>query len=279
MKPGIYTSDQLSNSAYHSGAGISCTGLKKIAVSPAHYKHGEFKQTAAMFTGSATHSAILEPDLFAKQYVFLPQGKDRRSSEYKALCAEHGADNVLTNLDRFQILQMQRAVKANPVANKWLYEEEGRNELSVYAEDPETGVLVRCRFDRLLNRGFSPDLKTTVDASPRGFSNAIAKYGYAFQAAFYMDTFEWATGDKLEGFGFLAVESKAPYNVMCYRLDDESIEVGRSQYRAALNKYAECLESGVWHGYDDCELEMLIGLPDWMLEKHDSVNIDFGDEE
>lgn len=279
MKPGIYTSDQLSNSNYHSGAGISCTGLKKIAVSPAHYKHGEFKQTAAMFTGSATHAAILEPDLFSKQYAFLPQGKDRRSSEYKALCAEHGADNVLTNLDRFQILQMQRAVKANPVAKKWLYEEEGRNELSVYAKDPETGVLVRCRFDRLLNRGFSPDLKTTVDASHRGFSNAIAKYGYSFQAAFYMDTFEWATGDKLEGFGFVAVESKAPYNVMCYRLDDESIEIGRSQYRAALNKYAECLESGVWHGYDDCELEMLIGLPDWMLEKHDAVNIDFGDEE
>lgn len=279
MKPGIYTSDQLSNIDYHSGAGISCTGLKKIAVSPAHYKYGEFKQTAAMFTGSATHAAILEPDLFAKQYAFLPQGKDRRSSEYKALCAEHGADNVLTNLDRFQILQMQRAVKANPVANKWLYEEEGRNELSVYAKDPETGVLVRCRFDRLLNRGFSPDLKTTVDASHRGFSNAIAKYGYAFQAAFYMDTYYWATGQRLEGFGFLAVESKAPYNVMCYRLDDESIEVGRSQYRAALNKYAECLESGVWHGYDDCELEMLIGLPDWMLEKHDSVNIDFGDEE
>lgn len=279
MKPGIYTSGQLSNSNYHSGAGISCTGLKKIAVSPAHYKHGEFKQTAAMFTGSATHSAILEPDLFAKHYVTLPSGKDRRSAEYKALCTEHGADNVLVSSDAYQIKMMQQAVQKNSKARQWLYEEEGRNELSVYAEDPETGVLVRCRFDRLLNRGFSPDLKTTVDASPRGFSNAIAKYGYAFQAAFYLDTYYWATGQRLEGFGFLAVESKAPYNVMCYRLDDESIEIGRSQYRAALNKYAECLESGVWHGYDDCELEMLIGLPDWMIEKHDAVNIDFGDEE
>lgn len=279
MKPGIYTSDQLSNGAYHSGAGISCTGLKKIAVSPAHYKHGEFKQTSSMFTGSATHAAILEPDLFAKQYVTLPSGKDRRSAEYKALCAEYGADNVLVSSDAYQIKMMQQAVQKNSKARQWLYEEEGRNELSVYAKDPETGVLVRCRFDRLLNRGLSPDLKTTVDASPRGFSNAIAKYGYAFQAAFYLDTYYWATGQRLESFGFVAVESKAPYNVMCYRLDDESIEVGRSQYRAALNKYAECLESGVWHGYDDCELEMLIGLPDWMLEKHDSVNIDFGDEE
>ena len=279
MKPGIYTSDQLSNSNYHSGAGISCTGLKKIAVSPAHYKHGEFKQTASMFTGSATHSAILEPDLFAKQYVTLPSGKDRRSAEYKSFCAEYGTDNVLVSSDAYQIKMMQQAVQKNSKARQWLYEEEGQNELSVYAEDPETGVLVRCRFDRLLNRGFSPDLKTTVDASPRGFSNAIAKYGYAFQAAFYMDTYYWATGQRLEGFGFVAAESKAPYNVMCYRLDDESIEIGRSQYRAALNKYAECLESGVWHGYDDCELEMLIGLPDWMLEKHDSVNIDFGDEE
>lgn len=279
MKPGIYTSDQLSNSDYHSGAGISCTGLKKIAVSPAHFKRGEFKQTAAMAMGSATHSAILEPESFAKQYVTLPAGKDRRSAEYKALCASHGADNVLVSADSLQIGAMQSAVRANPVASKWLYQEQGRNELSVYAKDPETGVLVRCRFDRLLDRGFSPDLKTTTDASPRGFSNAIAKYGYAFQAAFYMDVYYWATGQRLEGFGFVACESKAPHNVMCYRLDDESIEVGRAQYRSALNTYANCLESGVWHGYDDCELEMLIGLPDWMLEKHDSVNIDFGDEE
>lgn len=279
MKPGIYTADQLSNAAYHSGPGISCTGLKKIAVSPAHFKRGEFKQTAAMAMGSATHSAILEPESFSKQYVTLPSGKDRRSAEYKSLCAEYGTDNVLVSADSYQIGAMQTAVRANPVANKWLYQEPGRNELSVYAKDPETGVLVRCRFDRLLDRGFSPDLKTTTDASPRGFSNAIAKYGYAFQAAFYLDTYYWATGDVLDGFGFIAVESKAPHNVMCYRLDDESIEVGRAQYRSALNTYANCLESGVWDGYDGASEEQLIGLPFWALEQSDSVEIDFGDQE
>jgi exodeoxyribonuclease VIII len=279
LKPGIYTADQLSNAAYHSGPGISCTGLKKIAVSPAHFKYGDFKQTAAMFTGSATHSAILEPELFAKQYVTLPSGKDRRSTEYKALCASHGTDNVLVSADASQITAMQSAVRANPVANKWLYQEQGRNELSVYAKDPETGILVRCRFDRLLDRGFSPDLKTTTDASPRGFSNAIAKYGYAFQAAFYMDVYYWATGQRLGGFGFIACESKAPHNVMCYRLDDESIEIGRTQYRAALNTYANCLETGVYEGYDGASEEQLIGLPFWALEKNDEVEIDFGDEE
>jgi exodeoxyribonuclease VIII len=279
MKPGIYTADQLSNAAYHSGPGISCTGLKKIAVSPAHFKYGEFKQTAAMAIGSATHSAILEPESFAKQYVTLQEGKDRRSAEYKALCAAHGTDSVLVSADASQINAMQSAVRTNPVANKWLYQEQGRNELSVYAKDPETGILVRCRFDRLLDRGFSPDLKTTTDASPRGFSSAIAKYGYAFQAAFYMDTYYWATGDVLEGFGFIAVESKAPHNVMCYRLDDESIAVGREQYRSALNIYANCLESGVWDGYDGASEEQLIGLPFWALEKNDEVEIDFGDEE
>src|SRR6476646_2620224 len=157
MKPGIYTADQLSNAAYHSGLGISCTGLKKIAVSPAHFKYGEFKQTSAMAMCSATHSAILEPESFAKQYVTLPDGKDRRSTEYKALCAAHGTDNVLVSADAGQINAMQSAVRANPVANKWLYQEKGRNELSVYAKDPETGILVRCRFDRLLDRRFSPD--------------------------------------------------------------------------------------------------------------------------
>lgn len=274
---GIYTADQLSNEQYHSGPGISCTGLKKIAVSPSHYKNGDHKQTAAMFMGSATHCAILEPDSFAKQYVIMPDGKDRRSREYKDLAAEFGADNVLSVSDAHQIQMMQKAVRGNPVAHKWLYEQPGRNELSVYAKDPETGVLVRCRFDRLLDRGFSPDLKTTTDASPRGFSNAIAKYGYAFQAAFYLDTYYWATGDVLDGFGFIAVESKAPHNVMCYRLDDESIEIGRNQYRAALNTYANCLESGVWDGYDGASEEQLIGLPFWALEQNDEVEIDFVD--
>ena len=278
MNPGIYTADQISNAAYHSGPGISCTGLKKIAVSPAHFKYGDFKQTAAMFTGSATHSAILEPDSFAKQYVTLPTGKDRRSAEYKALCAANGTDNVLVSADASQISAMQSAVRANPVANKWLYQEKGRNELSVYAKDPETGILVRCRFDRLLDRGFSPDLKTTTDASPRGFSNAIAKYGYAFQAAFYLDTYYWATGDVLDGFGFIAVESKAPHNVMCYRLDDESIEVGRGQYRAALIRYAECLESGQWDGYDGAEEEQIIGLPNWMINQYeDELEVELED--
>lgn len=269
MNTGIYTADQLSNTDYHSGPGISCTGLKKIAVSPAHYKNGDFKQTAAMFMGSATHSAILEPESFAKQFVTMPDGKDRRSKEYKDLAAEFGADNVLSAGDANQIQMMQKAVRSNPVANKWLYQEQGRNELSVYAKDPETGVLVRCRFDRLLDRMFSPDLKTTTDASPRGFSNAIAKYGYAFQAAFYLDTYYWATGDVLDGFGFIACESKAPHNVMCYRLDDESIEIGRSQYRQALNTYAECLESGVWNGYEGFAEEILIGLPNWQISQYE----------
>ena len=278
MKPGIYTADQLSNSEYHAGPGISCTGLKKIAVSPAHFKNGDFKQTAAMAMGSATHSAILEPESFAKQYVTLPAGKDRRSAEYKVLCATNGTDNVLVSADASQINAMQSAVRANPVANKWLYQEKGRNELSVYAKDPETGILVRCRFDRLLDRGFSPDLKTTTDASPRGFSNAIAKYGYAFQAAFYMDVYYWATGQRLEGFGFIACESKAPHNIMCYRLDDESIEVGRGQYRAALIRYAECLESGQWDGYDGAAEEQLIGLPNWMINQYeDELEVELED--
>lgn len=269
MKPGIYTADQISNAEYHAGPGISCTGLKKIAVSPAHFKYGEFKQTAAMAMGSATHSAILEPDSFAKQYVTLPAVKDRRSAEYKALCAAHGTDNVLVSADASQINAMQSAVRANPVANKWLYQEQGRNELSVYAKDPETGILVRCRFDRLLDRGFSPDLKTTTDASPRGFSNIIAKYGYAFQAAFYLDTYFWATGDRLSGFGFICVEKSAPHNVMCYRLDEESIEIGRYQYRQALIKYASCLESGIWSGYDGADEETLIGLPSWQISQYE----------
>lgn len=273
--PGIH--ENISNEDYHRSAGISCTGLKKIAKSPALFKVGGGGQTAAMAMGSAVHAAILEPELFASQYVTLAKGKDRRSSEYKGLVEAHGESNVLVSADAYQIGAMQDAVKANPKARQWLYEEPGRNELSVYAKDPETGIAVRCRFDRLLDRGFSPDLKTTTDASIDGFSRIIDKFGYAFQAAFYLDVYRWATGETLDGFGFIAVEKTAPYHVMCYRLGDESIQIGRSQYREALIKYAECLDSGIWPGYDGCDDENVIELPYYAFNKFEEgleVNID-----
>lgn len=250
------------NDVYHALPGISKSGLDLIARSPAHYAFREYREpTRAMQLGSATHAAILEPELFAKQYMLLTDVSDRRGSEYKQAVKEYGADNVLTSAEAQQVRGMVDAVKQNPHAVQRL-NEAGEAELSVFARDPETDVLVKCRFDFLSMSGKSLDLKTTQDL--RDFARSVANYRYHVQQAFYEDVYFWATGEYLQAFDFLALESSVPHANRIITLDTPSVDYGRKLYREALNAYAECLESDTWP-MPSFEPEF-ITLPSWAAD-------------
>ncbi len=232
------------NDAYHAYAGISKSGLDLIARSPAHYAYrSPQEQTRAMVIGSATHAAILEPDVFAKQYMLLKDVTDRRSSAYKQAVEQYGADNVLTGTEADAVAGMQAALQLNAAA-KQLLDAQGWTELACFASDPVTGVLVKCKFDKLTTDLLSVDLKTTQDL--RDFAKSVANYRYHVQAAFYADVFEWCTGLQLSGFEFIAVEKDAPNASRIFVLDTPSIDYGRKLYRQALDVYAECLRNDEW---------------------------------
>lgn len=72
MEPGVY--NEISNTDYHKGPGISKSGLDLVAQSPAHYFHAvnaanDNEPTAAQAFGTAFHALILEPEVFAATYV------------------------------------------------------------------------------------------------------------------------------------------------------------------------------------------------------------------
>lgn len=72
MKPGVYA--DLSNHDYHSGEGISNSGLALVRRSPLHYlarrtAANDNTPTPAQAIGTAFHALILEPHLFAQQYT------------------------------------------------------------------------------------------------------------------------------------------------------------------------------------------------------------------
>ena len=144
---------------------------------------------------------------------------------------------------------------------------EGHNELSGFVADPETGVICRHRFDKLTKSGIAIDLKTTLDGRNDAFSRSIQSYGYHIQNAFYYDQYELITGNQLTNFLFIVVESESPYAAKLYRLDNESIEIGRSIYREALNKYAKCRESGIWDSYESNGIED-ISIPSWAINQY-----------
>lgn len=256
---------------YHRSRGASNSGLKLISRSPAHYKYSPRREaTRNMVIGSALHMAVLEPELFELTYK-LTTCPDRRCKEYKDIAAIHGAEYTLTNDESWHIAGIRDSVRSE---FRELLSHPGHNELSGFSTDPETGIACKHRFDKLLNSGIGIDLKTCLDARPDAFSRAIYNYNYHVQAAFYMDQYEWITGIELADFIFIAVESEAPYACKMYRLDPESIDVGRDTYRRALDQYAECKARGTWPAYHNDGVEE-ISIPKWAF----NYNLEFEDIE
>jgi len=259
------------NAEYHAHPGISNSGLTRIDQSAAHYHDGSFGDpTRAMEIGTAIHTAILEPERYKSEYMLLPEVKARTATEYKNAVKERGSEFVLVGAEVARVEGMHSAVYASPYISKRLSVPAWK-EISVFAIDPETGVLCKCRFDFLSHDFEAIDVKKTQDARKDAFSKTITSYRYHVQAAFYSDVFFWCTGQQLKSFEFLAIEEKASHGKKMYRAISNAVELGRSLYRENLNTYAECKESGVWPNYD-CEETEDIDVMYWAYNKFEEEN-------
>ena len=277
-KPGMeitapYYIKNMPSEIYHAHHSISNSGLKLVSRSPAHFKYAaEREATRNMVIGSATHMAVFEPELFELTYE-LTECPDRRCKEYKDIASIHGPEFTLTNDESWHVAKIRDSLWSEFGG---LLAQPGHTELSGFSIDLDTGVTCRHRFDKLLTSGVAIDLKTTIDARPDAFSRAIYNYNYHVQAAFYMDQYSWITGRELSDFIFIVVESESPYACKMYRLDDESLQVGRDTYRSALDKYAECKASGIWPAYGNDGVEE-ISIPNWALANY--ADIEFTQED
>lgn len=157
-------------------------------------------------------------------------------------------------------IRMRDAAYSHHAANTVL--QQIKAEQTILWEDPETGALCKCRPDGESTRtGYLIDIKSTEDASPYGFGKSVANYRYDVQAAYYTDGYEHAHGIRPEGFVFIAIEKKAPYNVGVYFTTDEIMAVGRRKYQKNLTTYQECKLANKWPGYSS-DFQPLI-LPAW----------------
>lgn len=271
MEPGVYSG--ITNDAYHSGEGISKSGLDLIGRSPLHYwakyldpQREPQEPTPAMLLGTAIHSAVLEPHSFANDYVVFPK-IDRRTKEGKAyydeLVAQAAGRTIISADDYATCVSIQDNVRRHPAAQVLL--NDGEPELSVYWRDEQTGVLCKCRPDWMNYKANTIiDVKSTDDASPAGFQKSIVKWGYHVQAAWYLDGVKAATGHAPKAFIFAAFEKTRPFATAFYYADEDMIELGRQLYRERLDVFAACLKNNSWPGYPQ-QLSP-ISLPGWVMK-------------
>lgn len=273
MEPGIYQG--ISNDDYHSGPGISKSGLDLIARSPYLYRNRpRQEQTRAMLIGSAFHTKTLEPHVFNDLFAVTP-AIDGRTKEGKLAYAEflkehRGKDHLIPG-DAAQIEAMAAAVKGHTTAASLL--EDGEAENSIFHIDEHTGELIKVRPDWMVE-DLLVDLKSTEDASPEAFARSCWNYRYYVQAAFYLDVANERLGfNRFTSFVFIACEKSPPHQVAVYVADQQMVEAGRAEYRRCLNLYHQCRVTDTWPGINEGRI-VPIGLPGWALRQIETAIAD-----
>lgn len=257
-KPEIGLHFDVPEAAYRAWKAINRSLLDPICAGQtlAHAREAQLhpkEPTPSLVLGTRCHHAILEPHLFEKYYAAWP-GDDRRTKEGKQKWKEFEIANkgkeIIGLPDWETCTEMRDAAWKQPVVQGLLGGDRYIEVCAVW-EDPETGVLCKCRVDFITQAdGWTVlgDLKTTGDASAEAFAKSVANYGYYRQAAFYLDGFN-ALDERERLFVFLPIEKERPYLAARYDLPPEWIAKGRREYRDALRQWAEAEETGIWPGY------------------------------
>jgi hypothetical protein len=124
---------------------------------------------------------------------------------------------------------------------------------------------LRCRPDFLPDDlRFIPDYKSTASAAPKDFERSVFNYGYALQAALYLEGIAAVFGEDDRQFFFISQEKDPPYIVQPYCLSQSAYEYGRREMRKAINIFANCLNANKWPSYS--EDFVTIDLPLWIKE-------------
>lgn len=282
--PGIYP--DIPAELYHKREmGVANAGALKILNSktPAHYRAWldaeQDDDTKALEFGRALHCALLEPKVFDATYVQPVEHPFRRPSitqrnakkpshstlEAIAYWDKWEADHVglieITAAEKQRLIGMAESIRQHPIARTLL--SEGASEQTLVWIDPRTGLLCKARVDRYIGaRGLAWDLKSTEDASERGFAQHIARYGYHIQDAHYAGGFQ-VLGLDLRAFLFVAVEKEPPYAVAVHSIDPEAESRGIELRDRAMDTLARCVANNSFPGYEP-RINRL-SLPVWAL--------------
>lgn len=260
-EPGRYSGVDIDT--YHSAAGISSTGLHTVlSKSPAHYrwKRDNPERHDYFDLGNAVHVACLEPDQYEERVAVVEayDWRTKAAKEERNRIRELHPHRYVLHLGHVdQVEGMVASLRDSADAygleiDPWKLLKSGEVEQTFVAKDPETGLMRRARPDCVvLSQKILVDLKTSHDASPRGFSKKRRDMGYDLSAAFHLDTTCMALGESPSDWLYLwvVVEKDPPYAVGLFSASAELLRLGRQKARQALGIVETCQRTGLWIPY------------------------------
>lgn len=265
---------------YHQRPELSSTGARLILPeykgSPAKFRWAQTRRrtSRAFDIGHAVHAKVLGVGAGIVTYPaehLTPSGNPSTKAATVAWEEEQRAAGLVPigAADARRVDAMGEAVLAHPTARP-IFEVAAHREVSVISEID--GVPVRARFDALSdetpNGIYAADLKTGDDATKSGFEKSVAKWGYDVQQGHYEDTYEASEGRPIDQFFLIAVEKSGPYEVGVHQLPTMWLEMGKKKAAEARHIYKECVETGVWPGYDTAI--QFLDPPMWLVFEHEA---------
>ena len=137
--------------------------------------------------------------------------------------------------------RVQETCRDNPDAD--LLIQDGLPEISFIAKCPETGLLLKCRFDWLRFDCIAVDVKTTRSTDPDEFVRQAGNLGYHIQEAFYTYVARLLEV-KLKAFLFACIEYAEADICEVYDLEDKGETM--IKFKEGLSHLADCLSSNKW---------------------------------
>ena len=279
----------------------SCSMLKSFAKNPLAWSMApDFKPTKAMATGSFFDAAITDPDTLEEFMPVAPEplapcvispyasyrsanakdwreaalmaGKrplkqDERDAEIVAYSEAIDAHGIKHAAKTKLAADARHAVYSHAVAGAIL--ENVDFQVGIVGEIPG-GIPAKCLID-ILPRYDSPYAESIVDfktistgLDDESVRKAIGKFGYHWQAAFYVNlankAFE-ALGSKRRIKYFIFIfQDPQTLEVRVIRLDSGSLVNGTNAVRAAVREFADCAANGIPSRYAD-QIDVLDLMP------------------
>ena len=252
--------DGITNAEYHGSGELSrSTAWSLLQSCPAKVRYdmnNPKPSSPALVIGSGFHTATLEPEKLDDEFAVKPSeidGQGPRTKHYKEsfeLMQKSEPDKQwLAPADYDLILEMAGSALDNPVLRHYMADINKVVEGTGYFE--MEGAKCKVRPDLYIpGAGVVIDLKSTQDASNRGFTKSVRQFGYLFQACWYMHALR-LLGEKPKQFVFIAVEKTAPYATAAYTIKESDINKQFSNMERACQLWATCQSSGIWPGYSD----------------------------
>lgn len=271
--PGSKLYANLPADIYHADRdALSCSMLKPILISPADFQAALLamaKSTKAKDFGSLVHALTLQPHLFNNDFALYPGLADGRDKDYQAFLERNPSRLVVDEptFIRGRHLAdkiMHRVVFGRPFGD---FVAEGQSEVSIYVQEPTTGLLLRIRID-LYHPEFTFDLKTTRHGLPSAFLRDAVDMHYDLQAFMYTLVRTLYEGrEKPVPFVFIAAQTEEPHSIHQITAGSSLMSNGAEKYKEVMTVYTACTQQDYW---PDSSCDMVAEIDPWQAFKNNA---------